>query len=94
MKVIIADYKDFVEGMSNDGGGYIYYTHYVKLDKDLWQVRHSTSADFDYCPCCGTFGCTECDPDDFRDYDLVNTAKVRREIEYAGIDPDMDVRFE
>lgn len=94
-KVKITDYGSFEYGKHNNGGAYSYSTIYKKLDCGLWEVSYSTSAsaDFEFCPCCGSFGCNVCDPHRDGDYELVNTNKVMWEIEKARMTEDMEVKI-
>ena len=93
-KVVITDYSEYDPNLSNNGGAYSYSTIYEKLDNiGLWRVSYATSAEFYFCPCCGTFGCDVCDPKWPGDYDIVNTNKVMWEIEKARMTEDMEVKI-
>lgn len=52
--VIVTDYSDYDENKCNDGGHYSYSTIYTKV-KEGWEVSYGTSADFTFCPVCGSF---------------------------------------
>lgn len=90
-KVVITDYKEYNSDLCRNGGAYSYSTIYTLVGKDLWQISYDTSAEFDYCPCCGRFNCTYCDPADDGNYDLCNTNKVLYEIKLAEADENMEV---
>lgn len=59
--VKITDYSEYEGGQCNTSGKYSYTTHYYRVGYDEWEVEYSTSADFKYCPICGSFGDCGCE---------------------------------
>ncbi len=53
-KVSVYDYSDYDPDLCNNGGRYGYTVNYERSPEG-WTVSHSTTADFDYCPVCGSF---------------------------------------
>ena len=53
-RVRFNDYSDYVSDKCNNGGCYGFWTDYNRVDKG-WEVSHWTTAEFDYCPVCGSF---------------------------------------
>lgn len=87
-KVIITDYSDYKAETSNNGGNYSYSTIYRLVENGKYngkyEVSYSTSAEFDFCPCCGRFGCTDCDPSSDEDYEYISESKVKTAIKEAN----------
>ena len=54
-RVIFNDYSDYQSNTCHTGGNYGFWTNYNRLPNGKWQVSYGTTADFSYCPCCGTF---------------------------------------
>lgn len=54
-KIRFTDLSDYDSEKANDGGCYGFWTDYTKIDNDKWEVSHGTTADMDFCPCCGSF---------------------------------------
>lgn len=54
-KVIFFDDTEYVYEKSNDGGCYSFWEEYYNIGGGKWQLRCGTSADFEYCPVCGSF---------------------------------------
>lgn len=55
-RIIIRDYSNYVEGKSSNGGCYIYSTVYKYMPKqNVYEVVHTTSAEFPYCAIYGCF---------------------------------------
>lgn len=50
------------DGMWGDGGSYGFWTDYSCLENGNWEISYGTTADMEFCPCCGSFG-------DHYDYD-------------------------
>lgn len=55
LKIEISDYRNYDENTCRNGGNYAFYTTYVECANGKFRVEYGTSADFEYCPCCGTF---------------------------------------
>lgn len=54
-KVTFKDYTGYDAEKCHDGGAYGFWTNYIRLDGEKWEVSHGTTADFCYCPVCGSF---------------------------------------
>lgn len=61
-KVRFNDFSEYDSEKCNNGGCYGFWTDYSRLENGNWLISYGTTADFDYCPCCGSFG-------DHYDYD-------------------------
>lgn len=83
MKVIITDNRDYVPEKSCNGGHYSYWTVYREIGTDYFEISYYTSAEFDYCECCGRFGCHDCDPSENSSYDHVTEAELKKIIAEA-----------
>ena len=53
-KVTFVDYSDYESDKCNNGGQYAYFTNYTRVENGF-EVSYSTTADFEYCPVCGSF---------------------------------------
>lgn len=54
-RVRFCDYTEYESGKSNNGGCYGFWTDYDLLEDRSWEVSFGTTADFEYCPVCGSF---------------------------------------
>lgn len=54
-RVRFNDDSEYESGKSNNGGCYGFWTDYNRLENGKWEVSYGTTADFDYCPVCGSF---------------------------------------
>lgn len=54
-KVRFNNYSEYNSEKSNDGGSYGFWTDYSRLENGKWEVSYGTTADFEYCPVCGSF---------------------------------------
>ena len=54
-KVRFNDFSEYESGKSNNGGCYGFWTDYNRLENGLFEVSYGTTADFSYCPVCGSF---------------------------------------
>ena len=61
-RVRFCDYTEYDPNLCNNGGCYGFWTNYNRLPNGKWQVSYGTTADFSYCPVCGSF-------DDHYDYE-------------------------
>ena len=92
-KAIVRDYRDFVAGKSSNGGQYGYWTIYelsneAELRTGLetcpqYEVEFGTTADFEYCRYCGSFGSCNCD----RIPQIVTEERVLEAIKDADSNP-------
>jgi hypothetical protein len=94
VRVRITDYSDFESDRCFNGGNYWFTTIYVPitylLEMISGEVFHSTSADFEYCEFCGSFGdhsgvCT--------DPKVVKTEYVLSHINYVQNDDNYSIEF-
>ena len=54
-RVRFNDYTEYDSGKCSNGGCYGFWIDYNKLPNEKWEVSYGTTADFPYCPCCGSF---------------------------------------
>lgn len=74
-RVVIEDYSEYDGDHCNNGGAYSFTTTYTHTAGDF-AVSYSTSADFPYCPKCGSFYSDEECPCGMDDYDTVSAAEL------------------
>lgn len=55
IRVRFNDYTDYDSEKCNNGGCYGFWTDYNRLENGNWEVSYGTTADMEYCPCCGSF---------------------------------------
>jgi len=85
MKIVkIVDSTHFEADKCSNGGRYSFTTTFRKIADDKFEVSYSTSADFDYCPFCGSFYQGSC-PCGMEGPDIVSWEEVKKEIEVANI---------
>lgn len=53
-RVRFNDYSEYNSDKCNNGGCYGFWTDYDRTESG-WLVSYGTTADFDYCPVCGSF---------------------------------------
>ena len=92
-KAVVRDYRDFVAGKSCNGGCYGFWTVYELSNEDelragvdpcpYYEVGFGTTADFDYCEYCGSFGSCGCD----KEPQLVREERVLEALSEAEGDP-------
>lgn len=61
-KVRFNDFSEYDSEKCSNGGCYGFWTDYSLLKNGSWEISYGTTADMDFCPCCGSFG-------DHYDYD-------------------------
>lgn len=54
-KVRFNDFSEYDSEKCNDGGSYGFWTDYSRLENGNWEISYGTTADMDFCPCCGSF---------------------------------------
>ena len=54
-KITIHDLTSYDPDRCSTGGNYAFYTIYTRVDDDMFEVSYDTTAEFDYCPVCGSF---------------------------------------
>ena len=84
MKVKITDYTNFASDSCCNGGNYSFTVTYRQIDDDNFEVRHSTSSEYPYCPLCGNFYQGNC-PCGKEDPDVVNYEQVKKEVDVANM---------
>lgn len=91
MEIIINDYREYDEKNCTTGGNYAYFTKYVKVDNNEWKVYHSTTAEFDYCSICGTFGHTsdECESERH----IYTDEEVQKELAWVDEENDKNLYY-
>lgn len=61
-RVRFNDFSEYDSEKCSDGGSYGFWTDYSCLENGNWEISYGTTADMEFCPCCGSFG-------DHYDYD-------------------------
>lgn len=56
-------FSEYDSEKCNNGGCYGFWTDYTHNKDGNWEISYGTTAEFEYCPCCGSF-------EDHYDYDL------------------------
>lgn len=84
MKVRITDYTNFASDTCCNGGNYSFSVIYRQISDNKFEVLHSTSAEYPYCPLCGSFyqGTCSCG---MEGPDVVNYEQVKKEVDVANI---------
>ena len=82
MKVKIDDNSKYKSETCNTGGDYGFSTYYTERPDGRFDVTHSTTADFAFCPLCGRFYQRAC-PCGMEEPEVVDLETVNREISYA-----------
>lgn len=54
-KVRFNDFSDYDSEKCRNGGCYGFWTDYTSLENGTFEVSYGTTADFEYCPVCGSF---------------------------------------
>lgn len=55
-RVRFNDYSNYDPEKCHDGGAYGFWTDYSCLENGNWEISYGTTADMEFCPCCGSFG--------------------------------------
>ena len=82
MKISIIDNSNYAADKCNNGGSYSFTTTYRQINDDQFEVLHSTSSEFPYCPLCGSFYQGNC-PCGMEEPDIVDSETVDKEITCA-----------
>ena len=79
-KVTVYDYSMYNSETCRTGGNYGFWGTYHNLGNGKWEVEYGTTADFDYCPHCGSFNCC-CDgiPEIVELKDVIGIIKLAKE---------------
>lgn len=91
--VSITDFSDYEEGKSNTGGKYAYNTTYAKIGENKWEVSYSTTADFEYCEICGSFGHNREDCQWQSDNEIITTEELDDIILKLVNDADIEIAY-
>ncbi len=84
MRVTITDNSNYKSETCNNGGDYSFSVIYRQISDDKFEVLHSTSSEFPYCPLCGSFYQDNC-PCGMEGPDIVSWEEVEKEINIANI---------
>jgi len=85
MKVVkIVDRTQFAADKCNNGGSYSFTTTYRQIAANKFAVLHSTSAEYPYCPFCGSFYQGSC-PCGMEGPDIVSWEEVKTAVDVANI---------
>ena len=82
MKVKIVDRTQFEADSCCNGGNYSFTVTYQQIAANKFAVLHSTSAEYPYCPFCGSFYRDIC-PCGMKGPDIVDSETVDKEITCA-----------
>lgn len=58
-RIVLNDYSEYDASRCNNGGCYGFWTTYRSMNiigNRYWMVSYGTTADMDFCTCCGSFG--------------------------------------
>ena len=83
MKIIITDNSNYKSETCNNGGDYSFTVTYQQIANNKFAVLHSTSAEYPYCPFCGSFYRDIC-PCGMKGLDIVSWEEVKKEIDVAN----------
>ena len=84
MKVTITDYTHHASDSCVNGGNYSFSVLYRQVNDDQFEVLHSTSSEYPYCPLCGSFYQKDC-PCGMEGPDVVSWEEVESAIDIANI---------
>ena len=85
MKVVkIVDRTQFEADTCNNGGNYSFTVTYRQIDDDNFEVLHSTSSEYPYCPLCGSFYQEDC-PCGMEGPDIVSWEEVKTAVDVANM---------
>jgi hypothetical protein len=82
MKISIIDNSNYAVDKCVNGGNYSFTTAYRQIAANKFAVLHSTSAEYPYCPFCGSFYRGIC-PCGMEGADVVDRETVDKEITCA-----------
>jgi hypothetical protein len=95
IKVTVYDYTEYKSETSRNGGDYGYTETYTRVSGDAFEVSYGTTAEFDYCPRCGSFYQGECScvyPNE-GDYDRISQAQLREMLEKIDEEENDDIYY-
>ena len=72
--ITLNDYSDYDERFCRNGGRYAFWTEYTNIGNDEWERTEHTTAEFPYCPVCGTFGSCNCD----KNFEVISTDELKK----------------
>ena len=84
--VRLNDDSEYDPERCHTGGAYGFWTDYNRMEDGRWYVSYGTTADFEFCPVCGSFNDHYCDDDDEAfghdsgyscgEYEVITTAEL------------------
>jgi len=83
-KITINDYSNYEPEKCSDGGAYGFWTEYLYKGGDIWEISYGTTADMEFCPCCGSFNSHydyENEEYSCGDFDTITTKELSKIIE-------------
>lgn len=79
-EICICDFTNYKAETSHNGGDYAFWKTYTKTNENEWAVKYGTSAEFEYCDMCGSFG-SNCGCHEYIDeYETVTDKELQDEI--------------
>ena len=54
-RVRFNDFSEYESEKSANGGSSGFWTDYTRLENGRWEASYGTTAEFDFCPVCGSF---------------------------------------
>ena len=54
-RVRFYDYTEYEGEKANNGGCYGFWIEYNRISPEKWEISYGTTAEFEYCPVCGSF---------------------------------------
>lgn len=85
----ISDYTRYDSRRCNNGGAYGFWTNYNYVGEGNYEITYGTTADFEFCEYCNSFGC-HCD----KVPAIATENEVWEEIKNAEVDPSPEVTAE
>ena len=83
MRIRIVDNSHYAQETCNTGGDYGFSTYYTERPDGRFDVTYGTTADFAYCPLCGSFYQGDECPCGMTEPDVVDLNEVNRQIMLA-----------
>lgn len=83
MKITIVNNSQFKSETCCNGGNYSFTKTYISREDGKFDLIHSTSSEFSYCPLCGSFYQSDACPCGMDEPDVVDLKTVNREISCA-----------
>lgn len=65
VKVVrLSDDSEYDSELCRNGGAYGFWTDYNRMEDGRWYISYGTTADFEFCPVCGSFNNHYCGDDE------------------------------